>query len=501
MEEIYREAKLSCAIRQVVQYAKAHNVAKEADEGTRIMPGLIEWCNRYADQDQARSWALYQYIQALRTFNDFIQFGDTLENRVLPLLEWYMAQQGSIRTENDEGDYLFESTASGFLTVRNLKDGRYFHSTIDPMWEARRLAKYIHDPSKARYVVWGCGLGYLIYQIYDFSYGSAVIHVYERDARMVEYARKYGVLDWVPQENLQIVVGESLELFLQDALQEDSAVHIFVPEMYGVDGEDADILKEMQIGNSSRLKHKKDCVINYWSNLRQKCKMVSDFDASGFGEDFIVVAGGPSVDESMEFLRDNQGKKTILCVGTVFRKLMQAGITPDMVAVMDPQERTYGQLAGMEDCKVPMLLTIQAYWKFAALYQGEKYLVPTTDLGQLVEYAGLAYKDPWTVGGTVTDLAMEAAVRFGARRVYLVGVDLAFPGGFTHAEGTMDRKQKNLDNLDPVEGVGGKTVYADKVFSIYRKQIERRIAQTPQVEWHNMSRVGARIAGTIEVSE
>ena len=155
------------------------------------------------------------------------------------------------------------------------------------------------------------------------------------------------------------------------------------------------------------------------------------------------------MDDNLDFLKENQGKKTVIAVGTVFRKLLECGITPDLVAVLDPQERTYQQMEGLEGEKVPMLVAVTAYWKFAANYQGDKYLVPLVGVHEEKEK-----EEPWVIGGTVTHLAIEAAVRFGAKKIYLVGVDLAYPNGLSHAEGTMDRTVKSTEDMLPVKGVG-----------------------------------------------
>lgn len=106
------------------------------------------------------------------------------------------------------------------------------------------------------------------------------------------------------------------------------------------------------------------------------------------------MAAGPSLDDNLEFLRENQGKKTIIAVGTVFRKLLENKIVPDMAAVLDPQERTYKQIEGLEDKKVPMLLAVTAYWKFAANYKGDKYLVPLAGMHEEREN-----EEAWVIGG------------------------------------------------------------------------------------------------------
>ena len=101
----------------------------------------------------------------------------------------------------------------------------------------------------------------------------------------------------------------------------------------------------------------------------------------------------------------------------------------------------------------------------------------------------------WGTGGTVTSLAMEAAIQFGATNVYLVGVDLAYPDGITHASNTMDRGVKNTARMIPIKSVTGGIVHTEPNFIIYREWIEKRIKETPHIKYYNMSKIGAHIEG------
>lgn len=499
LEEIYEEAALVCQLRQAVEYAKIHDELHMIAICNAVFQPLCEICKGYLLQDREKGMALWDAVQMLVTIdNDLVRRGDCIEEQILPLLkEKRKCCGGDICVENEEGDYLFESSASGFLTLKDLQCDKYIHSAADPMWEAAKLAEYIFSPEKAEYAVWGLGLGYLIYQLYRISDGTVRIHVFEKDARMVEYARHYGVLDWIPEDRLELVLCSDWKAFQQSAAKRDMGYYVFLPALYREDAEARRRLEDVYMQFATPKKLQKDSELNYWNNHRSGCRAVSEVIGgfSGAGkQDFIVVAAGPSLDDNLEFLRENQGKKTIIAVGTVFRKLLENEIMPDMVAVLDPQERTYGQMEGLENQKVPLLVAVTAYWKFAANYKGDKYLIPLAGVHEENEK-----EEPWVIGGTVTHLAIEAAVRFGAKSIYLVGVDLAYPKGVSHAEGTMDRAVKNTEDMLRVEGAGGMPVYADTMFILYRKWIEAKIAMTPDITYYNMSHIGARIAGTREI--
>ncbi len=497
LEEIYREANLSCRLKKAVEYARIHDEFHMIAICNDIFQPLCEVCKEYLQFDKEKGIALWNAIQTLvKIDNDLVMRGDIIEERILPLLkEKIKCCGGDISVENEEGDYLFESSASGFLTLKDLKHNKYIHSAADPMWEAQKLAEYIFTPEKKEYCVRGLGLGYLLYQLYGISKGTIHIHVFEKDARMVDYAKRYGVLDWMPEGVYDIILSEKPDSFLQCAAKKDMGYYVFLPEIYREASDARQKLEDKYMQFATPKKLQVESELNYWVNRRNVGMMVSEFNPESLKKDFIIVAAGPSLDDTLEFLKENRGRKTIICVGTVFRKLLEHGIVPDMVAVLDPMERIYQQIEGLEEEKVPMLVAVTAYWKYAANYQGEKYLVPLVGVHEEKEN-----EEPWAIGGTVTHLAIEAAIRFGAKKIYLAGVDLSYPNGLSHAKGTMDRSVKSTENMLPVKGVGDSTVYADSIFIAYRKWIEDRIALTPGITFYNLSHVGAKIAGTKEVS-
>lgn len=496
LEEIYQDAKLISEMRQIVCYAQVYDGYHVKRIYTECLPELIRVCQKFAQSDRTGREESLKCLQEIHDLShDLILMGNIIEHKLLPFLEKSMQYYGMIQTENEEGDFLFQTTRSGFLTIKDLRNDVYIHSTVDPMWEARKVAEYIFDPRKKAYSIRGCGLGYLIYQMYLVSTGAISIRVFEKDARMVEYARRYGVLDWVPADCIEVIVDADPSPFLESASEEDMGFYMLVPELASESDEIRPLLMELYERCSTNIRFKRYQAINYWSNLRRGCKRISEFDSSNLKKDMIVVAAGPSLDDNLEFLRESLGKKTIIAVGTVFKKLLEMEILPDMVVISDPLKRTYQQIEGVEEQKVPMLLAMTAYWKFAAAYQGEKYLVPLKAVEELDNITE-KYEDAWDIGGTVTYFALEAAVRFKAENIFLVGVDLAYPGGVTHATGTMDRAQISVDNLIPIEGYGGTTVYSNTVFISFRRDIEDLIEHNPEISYYNMSTIGAKIAGT-----
>lgn len=496
LEEIYQEAKIITELKDIAQLALCQDNHEMKIKYDNITSNLVAICKKYVSINNIKAMELWKYLQKLAEINNnTIVIGDIIVKKIVPLLEDYIALYSKIEVDNEEGDYIFESTDSGFLTIKSIERNYYFHSTDDPMWEAKKLAEYIFVPQKNEYALWGCGLGYLAYQLYVISSGSIKINIFEPDARMIDYAKSYGVLDWIPEENLNIVVDKDILPFLHCAERDNTAFHIFESELEYVPDDVKSIFCNLNIEYSTEKKFKKIHEINYWRNINSGAKLISQFDTSAFNDEYVIVAAGPSLDETLDFVELSKGKRTIVAVGTVFKKLIEKNIIPDMVVIMDPQERTYRQIEGIEDQTVPMLICHSAFWKFAAAYRGDKYLIPTALLPEMIEYAKQKNEKLWQTGGTVTSLAMEVAIQFGATKVYLVGVDLAYPDGVSHASNTMDRSIKSTDRMIPVKSVTGDIVYTEQNFIMYREYIEQRIKETPHIKYYNMSKIGAHIEG------
>lgn len=99
-------------------------------------------------------------------------------------------------------------------------------------------------------------------------------------------------------------------------------------------------------------------------------------------------------------------------------------------------------------------------------------------------------------GQRVVTLALDLAIRFGAADITLVGADMAYTGGRSHAGG-LGRKIAGGMELRKVLSVTGEYIETSRNLDIYRKWIEHRIEDVRGLVVYNTAR-GARIKGTIE---
>lgn len=498
LEEIYKEARLYTELFEIRELARKDVTELVLDGIKKLYPRLGELGQHYINEDPELGTAFWKLLEKMSMYTgDNIWLTDFMDFELLPSLEKYLQRHSEISVEDEEG-ICIESSGHGFLTLKDLQHGNYFHSQIDPMQEAREQVLGFYRPEIREYAFLGCGLGYLAYQLYRISDGSVKIHLFECEERMIMYGQQYGVLEWIPEECLEITIGTDLLPFLQCAEKNGHDWRVFKPEIGFWPAQAQDIIKRLYTNQCTTSAFSRQNEINFFYNFNSPAKPISDAKYAWMdGEKkYIIVAGGPSVDDHIEYLKSQMGKVPILAVGTVFRKLVQAGIRPDLVVIMDPLPFVEAQLRDLWNEKVPLVVSATAYWKCCALYQGEKYLAPVlTGRCEPANQYAESVAGGWECGGTVTIMAVRAALYWGAKEIYLCGADFSYPNGYTHALGTNSRIQKDVSKLIPVESVGGDIVYTEETMNTYRQRLEELIESEKAVNFINLSHVGAKIKG------
>lgn len=226
---------------------------------------------------------------------------------------------------------------------------------------------------------------------------------------------------------------------------------------------------------------------------------VAELFGSQPGREVFVIATGPSLEQhfaTLRAIRNEAERPLFICVDTAYRPLLKHGIRPDIVVSIDqrisqrhlPSEGT----ADITLVYMPMLdpAVIQAWqgpryagYSASPIYQQLRRQLPRGEL---------------YVGGSVIHPAVDLAVKMGAVQITLFGADFAFPGDKTHA-GWSD------GDLGPQMGAAkhwvldghGQRIKTQLNFRSYLCELERFIAGHPQVRFHNSSRAGAMIAGTV----
>jgi len=402
---------------------------------------------------------------------------------------------------NKEG-YEIELTACGLKTLarydKNIK--YYFHSNNQVFREGFELANswYLSAEEKSEYIIYGYGLGYHVKELSNLD-RNIKIEIYESDINIIQLACVYTELTSISNNpNINLIYDPDFSKIFNriKSLGSDTEFVIHYPSLRNI--KNPSIRKSMEnyfIQYSSMNNQRRLLNGNFNENILNYDSMMNELRETFSGRDLYIVASGPSLDKNFMQLREIRKNAIILATGTVLKKLINAGITPDYFIVTDANSRVYEQISGFENIQVPMLLLSTAFKDFAKKYQGKKYMICQKDYSKAEKYASLKGDMLFETGGSVSTTALDIGISFGCRRIIFVGLDLAYTDNFVHANDTSQRDLICTEGLWQVEDIYGNMVYTNRTLDIYRGWIEKRIRGVENVEFIDATEGGAKIQG------
>jgi len=142
----------------------------------------------------------------------------------------------------------------------------------------------------------------------------------------------------------------------------------------------------------------------------------------------VIVAPGPSLAKNVDQLRALKGKAIITAFSHSLKPVLAAGVTPDLVLTVDPQDVRY-HFAG---CDLAQTCLVNAATVHPALFELPARQFLTLSANCAIDdwiFDGLGEQALVAGGGSVATSALSLALRWGCDPIVFVGLDLSFPGG------------------------------------------------------------------------
>ncbi|WFE67935.1 DUF115 domain-containing protein [Thiomicrospira sp. R3] len=169
----------------------------------------------------------------------------------------------------------------------------------------------------------------------------------------------------------------------------------------------------------------------------------------------VILGGGPTLDESIDWIKENQEHLVIFSVARIAQRLYDEGITPDFFVSVDPHDVSFDNSKGIFAFEEQSILLhsyhvnpkLISQWTGLKAFGGSKY--------------GWKNELPVNIGSpgpTVVNGAFHYAVEMGCQTVYLSGVDFCFPKGQTHESSSQEAKlsaKLKLKDLITIENNAG----------------------------------------------
>lgn len=406
------------------------------------------------------------------------------------------------REELLEKGYVPEYSEDG-STIMSCEDARgrfYFHTNTDVVQEAQILAQSWFSGGDFDFVLYGLGLGHHIEALQEMQ-KHICIDVYEGNMDVIFMALCFSDMNQWDTNRIRVHIDRDLQAFsrqIKETLGQESAeVVIHYPSMRALPDDDLrSLLWDYYMQYSSAKSEFPLLQGNFFRNGDYRSPSVWELQEEFSGRDVYVVAAGPSLDKNVEYLRNVSREARIVATGTVLKKLLNLGIRPHYVIIIDGGEGTYKQIDGVCECGVPLLYMATVNHDIVKDYHAEKYVIYQQGFAASERAAAERGVKTVQTGGSVSTTALDMLLQFGAGRIIYLGLDLSFPGNLSHCADTVDRHVPKEENICMVDAIDGGKVPCGRNLNAYRKWIERRLAQgCGDTEVINATEGGANIRG------
>ena len=155
------------------------------------------------------------------------------------------------------------------------------------------------------------------------------------------------------------------------------------------------------------------------------------------GVPMIIVAPGPSLARNVEQLRGARGRAIITCFSHSLRPVLAAGVTPDLVLTVDPQDVRYH----FADCDLSQTCLVNAATAHPSLFELPAQRFLTLSANCAIDdwiFEGLDEVAAIPGGGSVATSALSLGVAWGCDPIVFLGLDLSFSGGAYYVSTSCD---------------------------------------------------------------
>lgn len=381
----------------------------------------------------------------------------------------------------------------------------FIHSRIDPLREAERFIQEIDISGRDLVVVFGFGFGYHVEELMKKAGSDISVIVVERSPLIFRKAlESRGLAELLSRGNILLAVDPEEDELTSLMRGKSSRNVLFIthrgshqvyPEYY------SNMLSIMKsyistkdVNIATLAKFEK----TWTSNIARNIGVIADscganvFYNAFKGIPAIVVAAGPSLSESIPFIRESSGKAVIIAVDTSYKILIDNGIIPHFCVTVDAQLINARYFEGTRETETVLIADPMVHPSTFRFFRGGVTVTGVAfEMMKWIENICGA-RGELTHGGSVSTNACDFAKRIGATPVILVGQDLSFTKGLAHVKGSyldeqIHNKTMRLNNAQMfnrrqltflpkilLPGINGGKVHSNQKMVIFINWFEKR---------------------------
>lgn len=420
-------------------------------------------------------------------------------------------------------------------------DKMFLHSSYNPEREGETAARELAAKNKETVIFMGAGLGWQICALAKkILEGQGIKKLVLIEPDPLHFFAALFYVDWSPVFKVnQLVIALGCPLDSLMPLLEGNSINIgssgvsaayvyaipaFIAHARPYFDSVISLIERNRnkndINAATYKKFEKLWIRNSMKNIKEigKRRTVSQLADSFRGNNFIVLAAGPSLQTMLPKIKDYKKEAVIVCVETALHAVLRSGIQPDFIVITDPQYYAYKHLAGLEAPQSILICPLSVYpavFRFKCreiLLCSEMFPVSSYFEKQLGSFGDLG------AGGSVASSAWTLCKVLGAANIYLAGLDLSYPMSQTHIKGSSAEQKAYClaDRLSSLQKINsssrfsanpeyafdydGNQVLTDARMKMFAWWFESTLAASSAVKTYTLCRQSMKIPG-IEAAE
>ena len=441
------------------------------------------------------------------------------QNEVILRTRFPVVLQRILAADQEMVSYRVEDTKDDpLLWVKRGQNEFLYYGKNDPRKLARRWLKLISIETQSLYAVTGFGLGLHLREFLKQAGPETMVFVAEKEPSLLREAfSRIDCSDLLKDERFFIATGELNDPYFNDL--QHAALHgmrdidrlVFSPA-YSTDEPYYDKMRNELFRQYLVLKPLIDVNLRTATNLQentfQNLRILRDApDVGQLAGEFsdiplILVGAGPSLDESMEFLKVARPHAIIACSNSPYRKLINNGIKPHLTVTADPMSPTMTGYRNVPLDGVWLAAPFSAYPSIVEKFAG-RVLTWSTNNPIMEVIRHRASRNPGTPvleQGTVSGCILDIGRILGCPKVLFVGQDMAMTSEgqyYTNDSFYADKGAHYAETLRAQNLPGNtlETVPVESRLFVYLRTFEQFVERFPDIEYANLARLGAKVKG------
>lgn len=411
-------------------------------------------------------------------------------------------------------------TGSSNMKVEHDHKSCMLHSTYSIEREIRAMFSAVDEETEG-IIVFGMGLWHCRNHILNTYKKLRQLIIVEPDLNIFRATLHSVDMSWLAEQKIDINLivnrgeDESISLIF-DILQKksilklDFAYSLSYQSLYpgyfeavhrGIATQFRKFMVNYTTGNYFLYQWAKNIMMNYKHKAIPVMKFINRFEDIPV----IIVSAGPSLNYNMHQLKKVRDKAVIIAAGSAIKILDSNGIVPHFRMAADGGENEGKIFDGIDTDSAALIFADTLYHKILEQYQGTKIRMALTP-GSLDQYVFKALYDelfPIKSGFSISNVALDLALKLGSKKVILMGQDLSYTEGSLYAKGSWkqdDTIDFEEDRYIKTTNTLGETVYTDRPFLGIRDLFEDLIRANPGPVYINATERGLNITGTVNKS-